>query len=537
MKRWITWLVSVPAAIALVLMVVWMAQRMPARVAYPFDIEWMEGGMLAHALRLREGLTLYTEPSADWIPYIYPPLYPWVVGTLGAPTYALARTVSVVCTALAALACTVGVWRERVNPVLALGAGALFLSSWDASGAFYDLVRNDALAICLAGWSLVLVRQGAGQGEGQRSWGLPAVIGGAVLLALAFLAKHNYAAFGLPMALWLFWQDRQLAPGPWQVRYRRTLAFVGLSAGLALLATVVIQITSGGTFLTYLIGVPGVHPLKAERAWPKSEIELLTSYTFVNVVAWIAGGVWLVRRRVAKLEVAPGPAFWGPIALLAAGLCVLMRAHHGGFVNVLMPGHWVLALVGVAALGALTRDSPLGTALIAVLVLGQAVEGRFGYPWAKDLDCAFADRRPSQTLADQCFQDDWRISRMVPTQADIDAGNAVVETLRAIDGPVFAPHFPWYPYLAGKEPSLPLIALWDIDHARGPLYQETNPVEQAMAEHKWAAVLLPAKPMKNGLQQHYRRDQRNLTTGGAMKTRTGWSVQPREIWVPKESAQ
>ena len=46
------------------------------RFVYPYDLEWMEGGMLAHALRLADGQPLYAPPSVDFIPYLYTPGYP-----------------------------------------------------------------------------------------------------------------------------------------------------------------------------------------------------------------------------------------------------------------------------------------------------------------------------------------------------------------------------------------------------------------------------------------------------------------------------
>ena len=54
--------VLVPLAVAALLLLrlglVW-----AARAPYPFDLEWMEGGMLAHAWRLANGLPLYVEPG------------------------------------------------------------------------------------------------------------------------------------------------------------------------------------------------------------------------------------------------------------------------------------------------------------------------------------------------------------------------------------------------------------------------------------------------------------------------------------------
>ena len=49
-----------------------------SRFPYPFGLEWMEGGILAHALRIAEGQPTYAAPSVDFIPFLYTPLYPMV---------------------------------------------------------------------------------------------------------------------------------------------------------------------------------------------------------------------------------------------------------------------------------------------------------------------------------------------------------------------------------------------------------------------------------------------------------------------------
>src|SRR4051812_14274895 len=69
------------------------------RFAFPYDLEWMEGGMLAHSLRLAHGEPIYSPPSVDFIPYLYTPGYPWLVFVLGkifGIGYKLARGVSLV---------------------------------------------------------------------------------------------------------------------------------------------------------------------------------------------------------------------------------------------------------------------------------------------------------------------------------------------------------------------------------------------------------------------------------------------------------
>ena len=67
------------------------------RVFYPYDLEWMEGGMLHHAERISEGSGIYGPPTIDFVPYLYTPLYPGVLAVLGSIfglSFALGRMVS-----------------------------------------------------------------------------------------------------------------------------------------------------------------------------------------------------------------------------------------------------------------------------------------------------------------------------------------------------------------------------------------------------------------------------------------------------------
>ena len=83
------------------------------RLDYPYDLEWMEGGMLIHALRLSEGLGIYVVPSSDFIPYIYPPLYPTVLAALSEVwtlDYWMGRGISILGTLLATFFCSGGPW-------------------------------------------------------------------------------------------------------------------------------------------------------------------------------------------------------------------------------------------------------------------------------------------------------------------------------------------------------------------------------------------------------------------------------------------
>jgi hypothetical protein len=49
-----------------------------SRIRYPHDLEWMTGSVLDHVERVRNGVPVYTAPTARWIPFLYPPLFYWL---------------------------------------------------------------------------------------------------------------------------------------------------------------------------------------------------------------------------------------------------------------------------------------------------------------------------------------------------------------------------------------------------------------------------------------------------------------------------
>ena len=91
---------------------------------------------------------------------------------------------------------------------------------------------------------------------------------------------------------------------------------------------------------------------------------------------------------------------------------------------------------------------------------------------------------------------------------DIEAGDRLIARLKKIEKPVFSPHAPWYPVLAGHPPSAHLIALWDIDHEGGPFEDSVSVIELAIEQQKFGAILFflvlehyqPKTPRNNSYQ-------------------------------------
>lgn len=266
----------------------------------------------------------------------------------------------------------------------------------------------------------------------------------------------------------------------------------------ALAFTVGLTWSSSGLFLTYILEVPSSHPFVAERFFLTAPKELIMAMPFT---AAVVGLVALIARRA----VSSGHRFWLAVGLMAVFLSALMRGHHGGYLNVLIPGLWVMALWSILALAHIrARWNRVGVLMLtAAVVCWQLWDGR------------------------------WAVGRYLPTDEDRAAGDKIVAQLSEIEGPVLAPWQPWMPVAAGKAPSIALIALWDIDHKGGPLHKDAQIIATSIAEQRWGAVMTAKGKLKRGLSKHYETTDFARPRGRAFYPKTGWRVRPHRLWVPK----
>ena len=514
------------------------------RLWYPFDLEWMEGGMLAHAWRLDQGLPLYVPPNPDFVPFVYPPGYPAVVALVGKVvglTVVVGRGVSVVSILAAAAAVGFGVRRAGGGWPLALGSAAVFLGTYPQAGAFYDLVRPDSLGIALAGWAVVLAvepRKGA-----------PVVAG--LLLCASFLVKQNAAILGVPIALGLL-----LLHG-----WRPAAQFVLASALPALAAVALLDWSSDGGFLTWMVDVPASHVL----LWTRARIDVPREWGTALPVAWGLGGGALVLDAVRHaraprwlaaglpvwagmlagwwgtyevplpgaqvLPIAYAFAYWGVTAGIVAlamrlvtgrtrpeprqlyelavlgcagAMALVMRVHDSGFVNVHTPLFWSLAW----AFGCLlARWRPVAPVTVAVALAVQLV-------W-------------SASLFDR--------SALVPTEADAAVGWRLVRRIQAVDGPVLSPFGAWIPTYAGRPPSLHAMGVWDCNYPGGPYQDDLATIQRALREHRWTLVIGGEYPLVGDLTEHYEPRAELIPSGDPrFRPKTGFPPRPWRILIPRD---
>jgi hypothetical protein len=102
------------------------------RLQYPYELEWMEGGMVDHVLRVLSGQRLYVRPSLEFVPFIYPPLFAYLSAMVALVTgigFEALRLVSFVSSLGAFLLIFLIVRRESGNKFAALLSTGLFAAT------------------------------------------------------------------------------------------------------------------------------------------------------------------------------------------------------------------------------------------------------------------------------------------------------------------------------------------------------------------------------------------------------------------------
>jgi hypothetical protein len=429
------------------------------RAGYPFDLEWMEGGMLVHSLRLLKGQPLYGPPSVDFVSYLYTPLYPAVVAALGKVFglhYVVGRLVSIASLGVVMALGYRAARREGAPVAVALVPAALLAAAFPFTGAWYDIVRNDGLYLALVTGSLYLVAYHHGR--------LLLVGLAGVLMALAFLTKQTTSAFVLIAVIGLL------------VFRWRSLPLFLLTAGATLgIAGGLLQRSSGGWFWTYIYRLHQNHDFYSKRAFLETPLLLLQHEPITIGLLVLLFVLLLVRRQLTRTTF-----FWALVAGAGFGISCVGFGTQWAFTNAFIPGvaFPALALGALAgrAYAAPTTESPGRAAEAALLALLVTVQ----------LAVLVYDPRP-----------------YLPTAQSRAAGERLIARLRQAPGPVFVPDHPFYPVLAGKEAHFHRMGLWDVRRAG---YGFPRGLVESIQGQRWALVVMDSRTQWHqwpGLQQRY----------------------------------
>jgi hypothetical protein len=311
-----------------------------ARLRHPYDLEWLEGATVVHALRLAAHQPIYAAPSLDFVALPYTPLYPFLVALVGASLPA-ARALSLA-SFVAALA---GGWwlarRGGASRAWATAAMTIPIAAYVPTGAWVDLARVDSLFLALTTWALAL------------GWSDSLVAGAAaaLLMVAAFFTKQTAAVFLVGLGVALVVARRRAA---WS--YAATLVLVGLPALFAA------DRATSGWFWFYVSELHRAHSFAARRA-------VLAPLRVLALVGPAAALVpWTLARAPKGLR-----RYTLALALLGLAAAALGRGTQGGYQNAFLPG----VLLGAIAIGAAALDGAAAWGLLALSLVCAAA------PWQR----------------------------------------------------------------------------------------------------------------------------------------------------------
>jgi hypothetical protein len=507
--------IAIPALVQLWLL----TSAIAGRIGYPYDLEWMEGGMLHHALRLQSGQPLYPEPSVDFIPYLYTPLYPALLAVLGEVFglgYTLGRVLSVLSLIGIAAIAYASICAPRFRHVSKLPALAgatlalgLFAAVYPYVEGWYDLVRADTLFLFLITAGIAGAANWSSSGEGARGHGRVAVV--ATILAFSFFTKQTgilYVALGGLIVLFVAW--------------RRLPTYIAVAGVIGLGGTLIANAATDGWFWIYIREIHSKHDFNMDRFW-KSFGNILWHFramTIIVVVA-LAAVAATYARQPAEGYKRGIPRQAKPLLLWSAAFAVSTLAGAIGWgtefahFNAYMPAFLHGALAAGAAVPAL--------AACAGIWYGKRPHA-FAIPHAAGGAAALA-------LALACWTSRWEPSKFIPTAADVAAGDKLVKRIREVQGNVWVPSHPWYAVLAGKQPFVHRMGIKDVT------WRQTRTVarlDKMLAEHRFAAVFLDNRDLNTELPQLRAAYRPGLKLPHDEKPRlyTGAKIVPDSLWVP-----
>jgi 4-amino-4-deoxy-L-arabinose transferase-like glycosyltransferase len=458
------------------------------RLGYPFELEWMEGTVLAHVQRVVEGQPLYVAPTLAFVPLDYTPLYYYVsagASLLFGQSFTALRLVSSVATWLSIAAVHRLVRFETGRRSAGWVSAGCFAALYWRSGTWFDVARPDMLALALGLIGAYAIRRHPTSAAG------PAVAG--ALLALSILAKQSMAVAIAPLVLWI------CVTAPRRGAFLAACMLVTLGAVTAWFAA-----QSDGWFRYYVVDVALAHHASPEFTWrfPAKDIGLRL-FPMVAVLVW----------AVANPDTRPPSGMLGFHAALLLGFIGSswhMRMHIGSFTNVSIPAFAALsAAVGVAwghlrAVSTRKRSS----AIVAIILA---------------LQIAILCRNPVPYL---------------PTKDDRAAGERLVSRLRSLPGRLYVSSHSYLARRAGRAGNADVVPLMDVleGHQGAVERRLLAMLRDTLASHSFDAAVLDDR---DWLGDEFRRAGYEtrflLEMNDAFWPVTGRRTRPEQILVPRRT--
>jgi hypothetical protein len=374
------------------------------RIHYPYQLEWIEGGIFQQVIRITQGFPLYGSPTMEFVPALYTPLFHYlsalVSGLVGHTLFAL-RLVSFSASMLTCVAFVYALKRLTRAWMPGFVAIGFYLSTFMYTGFWFDVGRVDGLWVMWLAWCVAVLLPVAGASSIRAMWL------SAVFFTLSVFTKQS-SLFLFPfvlMAVYCWYSPRYFA------------IFLAASAGCLLSTFCILQVVTGGDFYFYTMKMATSH----EFNWHRIDVFLLDNSLY-SVPMFIFLSLYFLFCRDRA-----GSAWgWAWLLLGFATMSAVSRMYAGGVYNVLMPYYMFLSMMAAAGVACLLKgNDKLYLIMRNVLVTGMVV---------------------------------WNVERgwfdpagQIPDQASREFGDQLLKTIAAVPGRVCFTKDGYLAYLAGKD--------------------------------------------------------------------------------------
>lgn len=296
------------------------------RMTFPYEVEWIEEGVLVHVERVLHGLPIYSEPTLEYVPFVYTPLFYYfsalaskVIGGGFAPL----RLVSLLSTLGIFTLIFFFVKKETKDTFSAILASCFFASCYSAVQFWFDLGRVDSLTIFFLFSFLYLVRFYPTY--------LSYIFAG-ILVTLSFLSKQEGLSLSIPIIVFLYF-----------IHWKKALALTLSTLASLVLGVLALDYINNGLFSYYTIILPfrilheSIQTSRLISMWTKDLIGQTPILVALYIYFLIFGKKYLAKDKFI---------YYIFISLLLIIGSLPYRTIRYGNTNALMPAFAIISIIG-----------------------------------------------------------------------------------------------------------------------------------------------------------------------------------------------
>ena len=465
------------------------------RIAYPYELEPMEGGMVDHVRQILEGKALYVPPSLNFVPYAYPPFFYYLAAFLSkllGVGFLPLRLISF-CSSLGIMALIyLFVRRESNDRFWGVAAAALFAATYKLSDAWFDLARIDSLFLFFILLFAYLVRFHPHR---------ISYVSAAAVLLLAALTKQSALMIALPLLAYaIFFEKRN-----WPFLLGTSTILIGGSIW-------VLNALHHGWYMYYIFDLTGQRwfgKLLKPRIigfWTDDLMKPLSVAMFLLIAFLLAEFIAAKKKRFF---------FYFAFAAGMIGTAWFSRLEYGAYGNALISAHILLAI-------------------------------GFGLSMAKFWQAATFPKNDTRRVQNiflfavgliQFAMLAYNPLLLIPNAADKKAGGHFVKTIAGLQGDIMVPGHGFLPYLAGKPRYAHEVAVKNITKIdQGPVKLKLEKeIKEAIENRRFNALVLDS-PNWNRLllNRNYKFSRIIFRNPKQFWPVTGKRLRPNYIYLPKQ---